>query len=165
MRRTLCSLITIAIILFVASPCWGAEKVAFLKPRQFMAGETWLWNGVSFPAHRVDETGHVFSVYTVAEIDSGLQPLKEAIAANRDSITQVSASVPQQIAKSEALLRRETTDAINALPAKILADAAAQAIKSAIVQDLRAEMDSLRRQVETLQQQLDEQRRNQRAKE
>lgn len=74
-----------------------------------------------------------FSVYTTAEVDAAL----------KQNASLLEERMNEKVQSTEKELRAEVIKAIDALPQRILADVGGQALKDAIITELRAEIERL----------------------
>lgn len=86
-----------------------------------------------------------FTVYTTSEVDAALQKTSTDLTTRHE---QLVTTVEQKLQANEEKLRSDVLEAIDDLPKAILSQTAVEAIKEAILVQLRAEMQQLRADLE-----------------
>lgn len=103
----------------------------------------------------------LFTVYTTAEVDAeiakAIQKTTTETIQRHEALTTL---VDQKLLDTDTRLRAEVVRAVDQLPQRVLADAAAEALKEAVLQQLRDELAQLRNdlqsQIDALRQSQDE---------
>lgn len=148
--------LSLVVALVAAQALGAAERVAQIMVVNPNGGGPLLVNGAHLflmvpPQRPTNEfieqmlPGGTFFVYTTGEVDQAIAKSSTEIAQRHDALAQQVATSLQQ---TDAKLRQEVIRAVDALPQRILSDAAAQAIKDAVLQQLREEMAQLRKDLE-----------------
>lgn len=87
-----------------------------------------------------------FTVYTAGELDVALQKTTSELTARHEQLITI---VDQKLQASDEKLRADVIKAINDLPQAVLSQTAVEAIKEAILAQLRDEMQQLRADLES----------------
>lgn len=81
---------------------------------------------------------NTFMVYTTAEVDSAINEAGKSLESH----------INARLDANEGKLRGDVVRAVDALPQRVLSETAAQAIKDAVLQQIRDEMKQMRKELE-----------------
>ena len=136
----LLSALTVSVLLTTASAV-ADEPVAHLTGCARMFEGVLLVNATGcftsgVPLSQVDDRlkKEIFRVYTVAEVD--------------DRLASITKRVDTQLKANQELLGADLVKSIDSIPQRILADTAAQAIKDAVLLQIREDMAQMRKDLE-----------------
>lgn len=139
--------------------CMGAERVMYLSKDapyggvlSAPPGHQWFWHGKILHS-QTDLATVTFSVYTTAEVDTRVKTLTDGVAENAAAIKTATERCTAQVNGLEKEIRDEVTSAIDKLPQRVLTDVAAQALKDAAIEYLKAEIERLNARIAALENQ------------